>query len=467
MNRFINRHFGKIIYLLYFFCELFVLKQGVGEGLFPPPGVGTDQLGMLTGACTVLNGSLPEGGYQYSYFYTAFLALLMAVCRGHLVMMRVLQAAVAAWTPVLIYRSARLMKLGRSTAQIAAFFYFFYAPGLLISLDFLRASLLGLAFICLVYFILLGWRSGRCGWFAVAGVTAAMCILGRETFLVVVVAPLLFYWSPEVRKRLGWKTLACYGVGGVVPVLGVMVFNEVVYGSFQPIPNNVDIIMRFYHGNDAVGNLGTALISMFRRIPVQACNFLSMYEVPNSLSVYAHTELIPFLRIFLMPFNILAALAFVGTWYFRRNRLVLMVFLLVCTFAGSLSFFEIFYRFRIPVMPLIAILAGAGVMALYRWWRRREYRVLALSLLFMTVFIALTWVNPDSRRTFNERAAVSRLLIENKHYAKAEDYLWRMAGDGYAEQIRPGVILLVQRLLADGERARAEEVAGRFQRISQ
>ena len=85
----------------------------------------------------------------------------------------------------------------------------------------------------------------------------------------------------------------------------------------------------------------------------------------------------------------------------------------------------------------------------------------------MTVFIALTWVNPDSRRTFNERAAVSRLLIENKHYAKAEDYLWRMAGDGYAEQIRPGVILLVQRLLADGERARAEEVAGRFQRISQ
>ena len=36
MNRFIDRHFGKIIYLLYFFCELFVLKQGVGEGLFPP-----------------------------------------------------------------------------------------------------------------------------------------------------------------------------------------------------------------------------------------------------------------------------------------------------------------------------------------------------------------------------------------------------------------------------------------------
>jgi hypothetical protein len=37
MTRFINRHFGKLIYLFYFFCECFLLRQGLKEGLFPFP----------------------------------------------------------------------------------------------------------------------------------------------------------------------------------------------------------------------------------------------------------------------------------------------------------------------------------------------------------------------------------------------------------------------------------------------
>ncbi len=458
MNRFINRHFGKVIYLLYFLCELFVLKQGMGEGLFPPPAAGTDQLSTLQGVGSVFAGNLPGISYHYSFSYTAFLSIAALVARENLIAMRILQAAVCALIPVVVYRTARLMRLGKHVGQISAFLYFFYAPALLISLDFLRAGPLALTFSLTVYFIALGCWTGKNRWFAFAGIFGALCVLGRETFLFVGMVPLLFCLFPKIRKSLSKKASAVYTAALLIPVLGVVVFHFVVYGTLRiNIPlDNIDGV------GEGTGNI---FVLYMRHLSSRFFDFVSSYELPNSLSVYAHQEMIPFLGMFLVPFNVLVALWLIGLWYNRTNRLFLLTTGMVCVFVGTMMHFEIFYRYRIPVVPLIAILAGAGIMALYRWWRRREYWRLTLSLLFMTVFIAMTWVNPDSRRTFNERAAVSRLLIENKHYAKAEDYLWRMAGDGYAKQIRPGVILLVQRLLADGEKARAEEVAGRFNRV--
>lgn len=460
MKRILNRHFGVCIYLAGFLCGLFVLYQGRSIGLFPAPQPGMDQLSMLECAGRLAGGSLPEGPYRYSYAYTLFLALLHLVTGGSLVWMRILQLAVCSLVPVFLYRSARLLGLGKAAGQAGALCYLFYGPALLISLDFLRAATLGLVFLLFFYFLLLGWRFRSWQYFTAAGGMGALCILGRENFAAVVPLVLLAWLIPAFRNRMGWRAAAGYAAALVLPVLAVMTFNFFRWESFQPVPGNAGNVFAFYHGAEAVGRFGVMAGKLLESIPVQLCNFFSSYELENSLSFYAHRELIVFLKVFFLPFHLLVLLAFAGVWRYRKNGGVQAAFLLIALYAGSLLFFTIFYRFRIPAVPLIALLAGAGISAVGAWWRKRDFRALVIFVVLGGVFLWLTSVRPDSRRTFDERAAVARILIERGRFGEAENYLAGMRDDGH--DVRAGALLLAQHLAANGDMARAREVFDRF-----
>ena len=460
MRRLLIRRFGLLIYLAYLLCGLFVLYQGRSSGLFPAPRPGMDQLSMLECAARLTGGVLPDGAYRYSYAYTLFLALLHAVTGGSLILMRILQLAVCSLIPVFIYRSARLLGLGRAAGQFGALCYLFYGPAMLISLDFLRAAPLALLFLLFFHLLLLGWRFRSWQYFAAAGGMGALCILGRENFAAVVPVVLAAWLLPAFRERAGWRSAAWYAAALFLPVLAVMLFNLALYGSFQPVPGNAGNVFAFYHGSETIRHFSSLAATLFRSVPVQFCSFLSSYELENSLSFYAHRELIVFLRVFLLPFHLLLALAFVGVWRYRRNGGVRTAFLLAALYAGSLLFFTMFYRFRIPAVPLIALLAGAGIAALTGWWKARNMRALAAVALSGALFLLLTSVTPDSRRSFAERAAVSRILIEQKRFREAESYLAKMARDGH--DIRAGALLLAQRLAASGDSAWARVVVERF-----
>lgn len=460
MNRFLNRNFGLLIYLLYVACELFLLWQGRTSGLFPMPSRGTDQLSMLEGAAKLANGVLPGGDYRYSYAYTAWLAILTFITGGSLVAMRVLQALLCGLIPVFIYNSARMLRVGRPFAQFAALLYVFYAPALLISIDFLRASPLALAFIFMYYAFLRGLHGRSAWWFAAAGLSAAVCVLGRENFAAVIIVPALFWLVPKMRRRAGLSALYIYLAAAFLPVLAVMLFNYAAYSSFQPVPGNASNIMNFYHGKAASENILTAAGSLAKSIPVQFGAFLSSYEHANSLSVYAHKEILPFLRVFALPFNLLALLAFIGAFHFRKNSAAMLAFLLVCAYAGSMLFFTMFYRFRIPALPLIAILAGAGIAALADNVRQHRWKTLCAICAAGTVFLFPTWVEPDSKRQFSERSAVARGLVELKRFDEAENYYAKLAAEGH--DIRPGAALLIQRVFESGDQARAGMLAKRF-----
>ncbi len=460
MKRILNRHFGVLIYSAAFLCGLFVLYQGRSCGLFPMPQPGMDQLSMFECAGRLAGGALPEEPYRYSYAYTLFLALLHLVTGGSLIWMRILQLAVCSLIPVFIYRSARLLGLGKASGQAGALCYLFYGPALLISLDFLRAATLGLVFLLFLYFLLLGWRLRSWKYFAAAGGMGALCVLGRENFAVVVPVVLCAWLIPAFRRRMGWRAAAGYAAALIVPVLAVMLFNLFRWNSFQPVPGNAGNVFAFYHGAEAVNRVSVLAGKLIASIPAQIGNFFSSYELENSLSFYAHRELIVFLRVFLLPFHLLVVLAFAGAWRYRRNGGVRTAFLLIALYAGSLLCFTIFYRFRIPAVPLIALLAGAGIIAVGTWWKKRNFRALAVLLVLGGGFLWLTSVRPDSRRSFEERAAVARILIECGRFGEAEGYLAKMHGDGH--DIRAGALLLAQHLAATGDDAWAGEVLERF-----
>ena len=462
VKKLLHRNFELLIYLIYFFCGLGILWMGRSNGLFPMPGAGTDQLSMFQCAAGLTSGKFPDFPYRYSYAYTLFLTLLHGMTGGSLLGMRILQLAVCSLIPVFLYRTARLLGLGKAAGQYGAICYLFYGPALLISLDFLRAAPLGLVFLLYFYFLLLGWRLKSKMWIAVAGAAGAICILGRENMAAVVLLTPFLWLLPAVRRRLNWRFLSLHAAWLAGPVLLVMTLNLIAFGSFQPVPGNAGNVMGFYHGTETVRHFGALADALVKSVPAQFMNFFSSYESPNSLSFYAHREVIAFLRVFLLPFHLLTLLALIGVWRFRKNAGVATMALLVAAYAGSLLFFTIFYRFRIPAVPFIALLAGAGIAALSGWWKRKEYRSVVTAAVLGGAFLWITSVNPDSQRSFGERTSVARILIDNKRFDEAERYLAEMAADGF--DIRAGAVLLAQHHAADGDPTRAQAVFNRFVR---
>jgi len=459
MNNFIRRRPGTVLYLLMFVCGAGVLYCGMEQHLFGAPPPGTDQLSILRCALDLAHGKLPTEQYRYSYAYTVFLAFAALLSGGRLWLMRLVQLALAAFIPVAVFRTARICRAGRPAAFAAGLGCCAYAPLVLISLDFLRAAPLALAFVGFAYFLLAAEfpfrRRDRADWrlYAAAGACGALCVLGRENFLAVVFLPLCWLW------RSGRRGIVAYLAALGVPLLAVLGFNAVCYHSCQLVPGNAGNILEFYGG---AGSAASSVGKLLASVPGHLRDMALSYELHNSLSVYAHRELIPLLNVLCLPFNLLWILGAAGAVLRLSRPETRRCAVLALGYFASMAFFTVFYRFRIPAVPLLAVLAAAALHELARWRKARRYGRLGAFAAVLAGLFVLTWVAPDSRRLESERAAVARLLIRNRRYGEAERYLDRMAADGLdprpewrffarrcaAEDDRAGVLLAISRLKA-------------------
>ena len=409
-----------ILYLIALAFGLDIIYSGRAEGLFPMPQPGTDQLSMLQAAAGLCHGVLPPEGYMYSPAYTLFLALMAWLCDGDLLAMRILQCAICALIPALIYKTGTTLRLGRESSIVAALLYCLYGPAQLIAVDFLREAMLGLCFLSMVFLLASATLKGSPLRFAAAGFFAALCILGRENFIpVVLIAPLpLLFWK-GIRRRLGWNGALSYLLALAAPILAIAALNYFRFNHFAIIPGHVSNVMGAYHGAETA-----SLASALPGIPLQMLKFISSYEIPNSLSFYAHRDLIGALKALFITFNLLCALAAVGLSLGLRRPGAWLLASLSGAYAGSMLFFEMFYRFRIPDVPLIALLAGFGLMALLKGRQSMKLR-LAISALAIAFFL-FTWQNSDSMRPLGERVAVVNILIDNGHFEAASAQLEKL-----------------------------------------
>ena len=124
--------------------------------------------------------------------------------------------------------------------------------------------------------------------------------------------------------------------------------------------------------------------------------FWDSRELPNNVSLYGEGEYSVILRT-LLPgrSGVLLACALGGMFLFLptvfrfKNRFHLYAFVII--YWGAIAIFYILSRFRAPILPLLAIFAGAFISALLMRWkkwesRRKLYALLALaSGIFITV----------------------------------------------------------------------------------
>ena len=425
---FIHRHFSLCIYLAGLLLALWILHSARTVGLLGTPWPGMDQYTMLNAGLGLRHGELPvPGNYLYSPLYTLWLGLLAGVTAGNLVWMRFLQGALCALIPVLIYRTGRRIGIGRSAAELAAVLYLFCGSALLISVEFLRAAPLALLFLTFFHLVVVSWQSQRPSLWLLAGVLGGACMLGRENFIAVIPLPLLFLLLPAIRARLRWRSAALFAAGVAVTVGPILIYHYIRCGIPAIVPGNGTNVFRFFQGEAALeAPLTTGLRQILVGIPAHVYDMVSPFEIPNSLSIYAHRELIPVLKVLALPMPFLMALAWIGLGGFRRNGFVLLAGLLVAGYFASIVFCDIYYRFRIPAVPLLVLLAGAGIRSLFRF--RFEHRRPALAaavilLLGAGVFTFLT--PPEPRLPESERAATVRLLVDCGRFDQAAAELAR------------------------------------------
>ncbi|MFA6714211.1 MAG: glycosyltransferase family 39 protein [Victivallales bacterium] len=460
-SRFINRNFPWLIYGFSLFCLLLTLVYARTYGLLPRPVPGTDQLSMLKAAEDLADGKLPGAGYMYSYLYTVFLYLLNLLSIGNLVAMRALQAAVCALVPVFIYKLCKRLRFGTPCSQLAALFYCFYGPAALISLSFLRAVPLALCFVLFANYLVSAFIKRKNAEYLIAGIFMGMCILGRENFIPVAAAPLVMLLYPTVRKYIKKSFVLYYAAGIAVILIPILIYNTAMFHSVSLVPGHWQNVMGAYHSS-AAGNAARTAGSIAANLPAQALNYLASYEIPNSLSFYAHREIIEFLNIFIIPFNFFTSISLAILCFRFRDKALVFPGLLIAAYAASMLPFTMFYRFRIPSVPLLCCLGSVAVIIIIREFSRKKYLRGGGPLLLFLVLFTLTFRDSRELRPMSEKRSAVLVLIRNKRYGDAVKLIDKMPpGDMSTRYLK---VTLLKALDAGGERNRAVEIHERWMR---
>ncbi len=367
---------------------------------------------------------LGQGVFYQAPLYPYFLGLLRSVLGHDLWLIRVIQMALGSLSCGLLFLAGKLF-FSRAVGIAAAIVLTIYAPGIFFNglidkpvLDVLLLSIL---------LVVLGSSLGRPrGWkWVVAGGALALFGLSRENALILtlVLPPWiwLYYSASPCPTRLKWVLL--FFAGLFVTLLPVAYRNLSVGGEFalttsqlganffignNPLADGTYASVRIAHGlpqfeqkeaillaeKDLGGPLTSQQVSSYwlerswqfvRARPLDWLRLLARKwlivwnakEIEDSDDYYLYQRWSSLLKLlgWTNHFGFLAPLAAVGIFLTRSHwRRLWLLYAVLLALAGSLALFYIFGRYRISLVPVLAIFAGAGVVHGFSLWRERRVR---------------------------------------------------------------------------------------------
>ncbi len=370
-------------------------------------------------------GGMSDQFFWQPFFYPFILTCTYLVTGGSVLGAKLVQAGLGAVTCLLTYRVGRQI-FGRTAGVVAGVVAAFYGP-----LIFYDAELLPIGWAAfwavLLLLLLLGVAaqpSGkRC---LVLGAVSGLAVLTRAEFLPFSIGAfgwLLRQWGAGTT---GWRACARHGLtaalGFALVAIPVAAQNARVTGrfGFLPAAGGVNVYIGNHPEEDMVARAVSFEWDRLQRMPEaegigdlygrqdyfyrqtwayarddpaglvarlgsKALQFLTSRELPRSTDVYfvrdwsrLQTLLTWKVGGFGFPFGALLPLAVVGLWHsWRRVPSPLLLLLALYPLAVVLVF--VTGPYRLPVVPALAILAGAGGTALVGMMRERQWRRLAIS----------------------------------------------------------------------------------------
>lgn len=391
------------------------------------------------------------GVYPQAPLYPFFVATFYRLAGFHYDGLRALQMFIGALACGLLYRLARRF-LYPATAGLCALGLAAYGPQVFYEGTLLRAALftavglLSLERLYRLQDLSTGSTSHRWALPRVAltaGLVIAAGVLLRPNFLLFAGASVLWLASSVRHGGSRRSTLGWLAVGLVVPLLPIIAINSWRSGHPAFLSANGPYIFFISNVHDASGisagpspyyfevkgqgepaeiDLLRLALDDIRRHPKAYLErqlhkfgaFFGPRELPNNLSFAMALETNPRLRLAAVQIPWILPLAALGL-VFARHRRHLLLHLFLWSYTLSTVLFYVLARLRLPVVPVLLILAGLALEGLWRSWHRgRQGWVLLGCLLVVVGTLALSRQPTHHRPVDYDMAAAA-------HFSRGED----------------------------------------------
>jgi hypothetical protein len=245
-------------------------------------------------------------------------------------------------------------------------------------------------------------------------------MLGRENFIPVVYLPILFWIFPKIRKKVKYSSIIIYIACSIFIMLPILLYNFYHTGSLAILPGNGKNVFEFMQGKGSYSTPFVAALLVIKKIPNTIYNIISPFELPNSLSIYAHREAIPLLKILNYPITL--HFAFIPAMLLSKSKIKWLLLILVGGYFASIIFCDIYFRFRIPALPLLTLISSMGIIEIYRAIRDKSIKMLTI-IPVLLAFVLIYFTVPERLLPSSERDATVRLFMDRKDFDKAGSLL--------------------------------------------
>jgi tetratricopeptide (TPR) repeat protein len=385
---------------------------------------------------------LGKGVFYQAPLYPYFLGVLQLILGHNLWLIRLVQIALGAVSCALIFRVGR--ELFSQQAGIAAgLILAWYAPGIFFE-GLIEKSVLDLFLLSLLLFLLIEARKGRrwSQWLAMGAVLGLLGLSRENALVLAAVVPLwigIYFSESPISTRLQWTGL--FFAGLLLVLIPVGLRNLTVGGEFQLTTSQLG--PNFFIGNhpQADGTYGSVrnvigephlegrdarrlaeralgrsltpgevsnywLQQSWNYIRSQPAQWLELMgkkwllvwnarEIEDSDDFYIYQQWSWPLRslAWISHFGILAPLAAVGIFLtIKEWRQLWFLYAMILSLAASVGVFYVFGRYRFPLVPFLALFAGAGIVRAVALCKAKNFQpVIIAALLLLCTGIVVNW----------------------------------------------------------------------------
>jgi tetratricopeptide (TPR) repeat protein len=385
---------------------------------------------------------LGKGVFYQAPLYPYFLGVLQLILGHNLWLIRLVQIALGAVSCALIFRVGR--ELFSQQAGIAAgLILAWYAPGIFFE-GLIEKSVLDLFLLSLLLFLLIEARKGRrwSQWLAMGAVLGLLGLSRENALVLAAVVPLwigIYFSESPISTRLQWTGL--FFAGLLLVLIPVGLRNLTVGGEFQLTTSQLG--PNFFIGNhpQADGTYGSVrnvigephlegrdarrlaeralgrsltpgevsnywLQQSWNYIRSQPAQWLELMgkkwllvwnarEIEDSDDFYIYQQWSWSLRslAWISHFGILAPLAAVGIFLtIKEWRQLWFLYAMILFLGASVGVFYVFGRYRFPLVPFLALFAGAGIVRAVALCKAKNFQpVIIAALLLLCTGIVVNW----------------------------------------------------------------------------
>jgi tetratricopeptide (TPR) repeat protein len=384
-------------------------------------------------------------GFYQTPLYPYLLAVSFKVFGHHVIVVRVIQAALGAASCVLLGLAGRLwfdLRVGLIAAALLAI----YPPSIFFDGLIQKSSLDLFLMTSIVVTLARFHRRAHWSWLIVAGVALGLFTLNRENarvlYPIVIVWLLIGFRDRPLAKRTAWAAIFTAAIGIILLPVGLRNYHvggEFLISTSQLGPNlyigNHPGAQGSYeplvpdHGNAAYERedakqlaesaLGRKLspseisnywfsrsVNYIRNQPGEWLRLMgqkllltfSAKEVVDTESIEAYSEYSRVLRGFLwLGFGVMLPLAVFGAWQTRNDwRRLWILYAMLAGFSAAVVIFYVVARYRYPLVPIVILFGAAGLAAIPSLWRQPKRHWLPGVIMAVAVAVPVNFLLPKS-----------------------------------------------------------------------